>query len=128
VSPTPETPAFYMLDDATFRPFTPVTPPTPPMPIFCPVAAFIITLLFADGGRFPILVKWFSKQLSPITYWYEDLYLPPLKGFPTTGFLFIYIEKDNRWLKLNWADKFFLFGFTKYKSNIYIRNYNFIKN
>lgn len=50
LSPTPETPDPEMVDEATLR------PPTawPPMPIFWPVAAFIITLLLAEGGLLPI--------------------------------------------------------------------------
>jgi len=41
---------------ATLSPPTPVTPPptpTPPMPIFYPVAAFMMTRLFAEGGLLP---------------------------------------------------------------------------
>ena len=48
--PTPETPDPEMVDDATLRPPTAL----PPMPIFYPVAAFIITLLFAEGGLLPV--------------------------------------------------------------------------
>jgi hypothetical protein len=49
----------------------------------------MITLLFAEGGQ--LVPIWL-----PMIY-YKDLnrcvgvYLPPLNGLPTTGFLFIYI-------------------------------------
>jgi hypothetical protein len=47
--PTPDTPDPEMVEEATLK------PPTawPPIPIFWPVAAFMITLLLAEGGLLP---------------------------------------------------------------------------
>ena len=82
--PTPETPEPEIVEEATERPPTALTP-APPMPIFWPVAAFMITLLLADGGRLPKeCLEW--HELNKIVYL-------PLNGFPTPGFLFIIFLK-----------------------------------
>ena len=56
LNPTPETPDPDIVDEATLNPPTAFTP-APPIPIFYPVAAFIITLLLAEGGLLPVLDK-----------------------------------------------------------------------
>ena len=54
LNPTPETPDPEIVEEATLRPPTVFTP-APPMPIFYPVAAFIMTLLLAEGGLLPVV-------------------------------------------------------------------------
>jgi hypothetical protein len=56
LSPTPDTPEPEMVEEATLSPPTALTP-APPIPIFYPVAAFMITLLLAEGGLLPIFVQ-----------------------------------------------------------------------
>jgi hypothetical protein len=55
------------VEDATESPPTAFTP-APPMPIFWPVAAFMITLLLADGGLLPIWIKRALKGEACVTY------------------------------------------------------------
>ena len=67
LNPTPETPEPEIVEDATESPPTAFTP-APPMPIFWPVAAFMITLLLADGGLLPIWIKRALKGEACVTY------------------------------------------------------------